>query len=77
MGPTGNGNLALMCALALFVLFFTNVAMGAAGMGVFLGDVAEMLTLFASALFFVVGVLAREAEARARRDPKSSEREEH
>lgn len=77
MGPTGNGNLALLCALALFVLFFTNVATGAAGLGVFLADKAEMLTLFAAVVFFVVGILAREAAARARADRKRSEREEH
>jgi len=53
--------LALIGALTLFVLFFTNVSMGAAGHGVFMGDVAEMLVLFGSSVLFVIGVLIREA----------------
>lgn len=53
--------LALTGALVLFVLFFTNVSMGASGRGVFLGDVAEMLVLFGSSILFVAGVLIREA----------------
>ena len=40
-----------------------NVAAGAAGLGVFLGDVVEMLMLLASTVLFVVGVLEREATA--------------
>ena len=61
---TGAGRLALSGALICFVLFFGNVAMGAAGRGVFLGDVAEMLLLFAASALFVVGVLIREARDR-------------
>lgn len=57
----GTGTPALLGALVCFVVFFANVALGAAGLQVLLGDVAEMLTLFASAILFVVGVLAREA----------------
>ena len=60
---TRRGNLPLLVALVLFVAFFANVAAGASGMGVYLGDVAEMLTLFASSVFFVIGVLLREADA--------------
>ena len=56
-----NGRPPLIAALVCFLIYFGNVAMGAAGLGVLLGDVAEMLTLFAAALLFVVGVLAREA----------------
>lgn len=54
---------ALTGALLLFLLFFANVAMGAAGMRIFLGDVAEMLVLFASCTLFVTGVLIREAKS--------------
>jgi membrane protein implicated in regulation of membrane protease activity len=57
------GTIGLLLALASFLIFFANVALGAAHMGSFLGDVPEMLTLFACALFFVIGILAREAEA--------------
>ncbi|MEL6282136.1 MAG: hypothetical protein AAFQ73_05210 [Pseudomonadota bacterium] len=60
---TAKGRLPLLCALICFSAFFGNVAMGAAGQQVFLGDIAEMLTLFLSALLFVVGVLKREADA--------------
>ena len=59
----GHGRPALGGALICFALFFGNVSLGAAGQGVFLGDVAEMMLLFAAALLFVVGVLVREAGA--------------
>lgn len=59
---------AFVASLALFVIFFSNVAAGAAGVGVFLGDVAEMLMLLASAVLFVIGILLREASARNRGD---------
>lgn len=58
-----SGGLPLIGALVCFAIFFTNVALGAARAGVFLGDVAEMLTLFAAAILFVVGILAREKAA--------------
>lgn len=58
--------LALAGALLLFLLFFANVATGAAGMQVFLGDVTEMLVLFASCTLFVIGVLIREAKSARR-----------
>lgn len=58
------GNPALIAALICFAIFFGNVAVGAAGKGVYLGDVAEMLMLLAAAILFVIGVLAREASAR-------------
>lgn len=56
----------MMMAIAafLFVVFFTNVAMGAFGGGVFLGDVPEMLLLASSAVFFVAAILKAEASAK-------------
>lgn len=60
----GQGTTALIAALALFAVYFGNVASGAAGAGVFLGDVAEMLMLLASVTLFVIGILLREAAAR-------------
>jgi len=59
-----NGTLPLLGALVLFIVFFANVAFGASGAGVFLSDVAEMLMLFASAGFFVFGVLMKERQAK-------------
>ncbi len=56
-----SGGPALFGALLCFLAFFANVALGAAGHSVLLGDIAEMLTLFAAAILFVAGVLAREA----------------
>ncbi len=61
-----HGRTVLAGALICFLAFFGNVALGAAGRGAPLGDIAEMLTLFAASLLFVAGVLIREAEAAAR-----------
>lgn len=55
------GGPALLAALICFIVYFSNVAMGAAGAGIFLGDISEMLMLFVSAVLFVIGVLQREA----------------
>lgn len=49
-------------ASALFIVFFSNVALGAAGQETFLTDVSEMLVLFASISAFTVAVLRREAD---------------
>lgn len=61
---TGNGNAALLAAAAAFFVFFANVAIGAAGGPPFLSDLAEMLTLFAACVLFVIAILARERTAR-------------
>ena len=45
---------------AVFLVFFSNVVAGAAGLGVFLSDVGEMLTLFAACICFVLAMLAYE-----------------
>ena len=57
------GTAALLAALALFLIYFANVATGAAGGAVFFTDVEEMLTLLAACICFVIGVLLREAAA--------------
>lgn len=62
------GRPALFGAMACFSVFLANVVTGAMGAPVFLGDVSEMLTLFAAVLLFVAGVLAREAQ-----EPSGSE----
>lgn len=56
------GTLALAAAAACFVLFTLNVALGAFRAGAYLGDLHEMLVLLAAVVFFVIGILAREAE---------------
>ncbi|HSF96368.1 MAG TPA: hypothetical protein VLA52_15185 [Thermohalobaculum sp.] len=57
----GQGTAALVAALICFALYFGNVAAGAAGAGVILGDVTEMLVMLVSVILFVIGVLMREA----------------
>jgi len=59
---------ALLGSFVCFCIFFTNVSFGAARMGVFLGDLNEMLMLFAASILFVIGVLGREAQAAADTD---------
>ena len=54
----------LTAAVALFVVFALNVVAGALGRTPFLGDVGEMLLLFAASVAFVVAVLRREAAER-------------
>lgn len=66
------GSAALALSLLVFGVFFANVVMGGPlRMKPWLGDVAEMLTLFAAVVLFVTGTLAREA-ASARRAASSS-----
>lgn len=54
----------LIGASVLFALFAINVAMGAFFNGSFLGDVGEFLVLLATAIFFVVAILQKEADAK-------------
>ncbi|MDA7946199.1 MAG: hypothetical protein MPJ78_01840 [Hyphomicrobiaceae bacterium] len=52
----------LLAAAVLFVVFFANVAIGAAGHKPVFGDIPEMLILFASSICFAISVLLFEAE---------------
>ena len=54
----------LLMALVLFAIFFLNVALGSFGSSPFLGDVGEMVLLFAVSLAFVAGILKREEAAK-------------
>ena len=56
--------MALIVAAVLFAVFTVNVAMGSMGGGGFLGDVGEMLVLFAASIAFVAAILKREANAK-------------
>ena len=60
--------MALAIAAILFAVFVTNVFLGATGGSLFLTDVQEMIILFATSISFVVGILKREAAARAARN---------
>ncbi len=46
----------------VFAIYFMNVALGAFGGTAFLGDVGEMLVLFAASILFVVAILQKEAD---------------
>lgn len=52
----------LAASIAVFACFFANVALGAFANSAFLGDVGEMLVLFAASILFVIAILKREAD---------------
>ncbi|MCK0148866.1 hypothetical protein MWU54_02425 [Marivita sp. S6314] len=52
----------LIASLVVFVVYFANVALGAMSNSAFLGDVGEMLVLFAASILFVVAILRKEAD---------------
>lgn len=52
----------LAASFAAFAIYFANVALGAFAGSAFLGDVGEMLVLFAASILFVVAILKKEAE---------------
>ena len=56
--------MALFASACLFAVFLVNVLMGSFGGNGFLSDVSEMLVLFVSAIFFVIAILKKEAEAK-------------
>ena len=58
---------AFTIALLIFLVFFSNVALGGAGFPTFLSDVGGAVTLFAAVFAFVVGILNAEAVRDAKR----------
>ena len=58
----------LIGSAVVFAVFFTNVALGAFADSAFLGDVGEMLVLFLASLLFVVAILKKEADRKAKND---------
>ena len=52
----------------LFAIFFLNVLLGSMGIDPYLDNVAEMLTLLAATVFFVLAILRREAAAKEPRE---------
>lgn len=52
----------LAASIAVFFVYFANVALGAFARSAFLGDVGEMLVLFAASILFVVAILKKEAD---------------
>lgn len=51
----------LAASIAVFVIYFTNVALGAFADAAVVGDVGEMLILFSASILFVVAILQSEA----------------
>ena len=67
-------NVLVIVTCIVFLVFFSNVVAGAAGAGVFLTDVQEMLTLLVACIFFVLAMLAHErAATRATEDALQNE----
>lgn len=58
----------LFASLAVFLIYFANVAFGAYTRSPFLGDVGEMLVLFVASILFVVAILRKEAERKNNTD---------
>ncbi len=58
----------LVASVAVFAVFFTNVALGAFADSAFLGDVGEMLVLFAATILFVVAILKKEADQKTKNE---------
>ena len=58
----------LAASAIVFAIYFSNVAMGAFASSAFLGDVGEMLVLFAASILFVVAILQKEADAKENGD---------
>ncbi|SHF07114.1 hypothetical protein SAMN05444279_11635 [Ruegeria intermedia] len=52
----------LAASAIVFAVYFANVALGAFAGRAFLGDVGEMLVLFAASILFVVAILKKEAD---------------
>lgn len=52
----------LAASVIVFAVYFSNVALGAFAGTAFLGDVGEMLVLFAAVILFVVAILKKEAD---------------
>jgi len=51
-------------AIILFIVFAVNVGLGSFADASFLGDVGEMLLLFAVAILFVIAILQKEAASK-------------
>ena len=54
--------MSLAISLLLFLIYAVNVVMGAYTAAPFMGDVGEMMVLFAASAVFVVAILKKEAD---------------
>ena len=58
----------LAASIAVFAVYFLNVALGAFAGNAFLGDVGEMLVLFLATVLFVIAILKKEADRQKNND---------
>ncbi len=56
----------LIASAAVFVVFALNVMLGAFSQSAFLGDIGEMLVLFVASSLFVVAILQKESDRKAK-----------
>lgn len=62
----------LLIAAALFGVYVANVVLGALMNAAFIGDIGEMLFLFAASIAFTIGILKREtAEQRSKSEDEN------
>ncbi len=55
----------LIFSAVMFIIFGTNVVLGAMGSPQFLGDLGELLFVILSVIFFVIAIIQREAKQKA------------
>jgi hypothetical protein len=60
--------MSLILALVLFTAYVANVVLGATANAALLGDVGEMLLLFAASVAFTAAILKREKDAANQKD---------
>lgn len=58
----------LIGSFIVFLVFFSNVALGAFADSAFLGDVGEMVVLSFASVLFVVAILKKEADREKNND---------
>ena len=62
----------LILAVVFFGLYVANVVLGALARSAFMGDVSEMLVLFAASIAFTIAILRRETAERRRRSEEEN-----
>jgi hypothetical protein len=65
----------LAASFFVFVLYFSNVVLGAFWNAAVLGDVGEMVVLFVASVLFVAGILKKEADRKNAAADKNPTRE--
>ena len=66
----------LIASAVIFAIYFANVVSGAMWNSAYLGDVGEMLVLFAATILFVVAILQKEADRKKKTVATQTHREE-